>query len=510
MASNDEASCNGGTIGSSENVPKENGSLCDKAISVNEINGNVFDSSSELEHGVGLVGSPSLHAADPCSPQFGTDNRKVEFVDESSVSSGKIASKTWASLLDQEASKKISLKESNEANRLTQKEQTAVLVTDLSGNSWLSSLKHAEVTGKRLQPRGLVNKGNLCFLNATLQALLSCSSFIHLLHVLQERGVPKTGFPTISAYVDFFKEFELQPKAEKQADKPPSDVGRPFVPSMFDDILHQFNPQQPATRAPRSRQEDAQEFLIFAMDRLHDELLRLDGNEENIADAKNIAVQAANEDDDWETVGPKNRTALVRTHAFCKSALSDIFGGDLYSVIKTRGSKASATVQPFLVLHLDIMSDAVDTVEDALRLFAAPETLDGYKAPVGKAGVVSASKSVKIQSLPRILILHMKRFSYGAQGSSKLHKMVHFPLNLTLGRDLLATQSSGIESRNYELVATVTHHGKDPSRGHYTAHSKQSNGQWLRYDDAVVSLVGATRVLQDPVYLLFYKRTVHT
>ena len=43
------------------------------------------------------------------------------------------------------------------------------------------------------------------------------------------------------------------------------------------------------------------------------------------------------------------------------------------------GSKASATVQPFLLLHLDIYPDAVRTIEDALRLFSAPETLEGYK-----------------------------------------------------------------------------------------------------------------------------------
>jgi ubiquitin C-terminal hydrolase len=48
------------------------------------------------------------------------------------------------------------------------------------------------------------------------------------------------------------------------------------------------------------------------------------------------------------------------------------------------GSKASVTVQPFLVLHLDILYEAVHNVEDALKLFAAPETLEGYKTMAGK------------------------------------------------------------------------------------------------------------------------------
>lgn len=40
-------------------------------------------------------------------------------------------------------------------------------------------------------PRGLINSGNLCFLNATLQALLSCSPFVQLLQGLKSRNIPK-------------------------------------------------------------------------------------------------------------------------------------------------------------------------------------------------------------------------------------------------------------------------------------------------------------------------------
>jgi ubiquitin carboxyl-terminal hydrolase 10 len=51
------------------------------------------------------------------------------------------------------------------------------------------------------------------------------------------------------------------------------------------------------------------------------------------------------------------------------------------------GNKASATVQPFLLLHLDIFPDAVHTVEDAFRFFSAPETLEGYRTASGKASL---------------------------------------------------------------------------------------------------------------------------
>lgn len=39
-------------------------------------------------------------------------------------------------------------------------------------------------------PRGLINNGNLCFANSTLQALVYCGSFWNLMNIV-ERGTKK-------------------------------------------------------------------------------------------------------------------------------------------------------------------------------------------------------------------------------------------------------------------------------------------------------------------------------
>ncbi|KAI0531312.1 hypothetical protein KFK09_000865 [Dendrobium nobile] len=377
---------------------------------------------------------------------------------------------------------------------------TAAVVNDAENAQ--ESSKHTHLFSGLL-PRGLINLGNLCFLNSTLQALLSCSPFVQLLLDLKARNVPNIGYPTLHAFVDLISEFCLPNGSNLKNEREVIEGGRPFSPIMFETVLKKFTPDLPSGMSSRPRQEDAQEFLSFLMDQMHDELLRLGGHLSS-SNGGSLPLISSSDDDGWETIGPKNKSAITRTQSFIPSELSAIFGGQLRSVVKARGNKASATVQPFLLLHLDILPEAIHTIEDALRFFSVPETLEGYRASSGKAGLVNASKSVKIQTLSKIMILHLMRFSYGMRGSSKLNKPIHFPLELVMGRELLVTPST--EGRKYELVATITHHGREHSKGHYTADCRHSNGHWLRYDDSSVTAVGMNKVLHDQAYVLFYKQ----
>ncbi|KAL1210496.1 Ubiquitin carboxyl-terminal hydrolase 24 [Cardamine amara subsp. amara] len=360
---------------------------------------------------------------------------------------------------------------------------------------------------KDFTPRGLINAGNLCFLNATLQALLSCSPFVQLLQGIQLQDIPKAESPTLAAFSEFISELDAPSTSSFRNNVAVVEAGRPFTPAMFEGVLRNFTPDVLNNMSGRPRQEDAQEFLSFIMDQMHDELLKLREQSPRVSASKSSVISSADDDDDdeWETVGPKNKSAVTRTQSFVPSELSDIFGGQLKSVVKAKGTKASATVQPYLLLHLDIHPEAVGTIENALHLFCAAEDLEGYRASVtGKADVVSARKSIKIQNLSKIMILHLMRFSYGSQGSTKLHKSIRFPLELNIGRHLLASPSN--ESLKYELVATITHHGRDPSKGHYTTDARRKNGQWLRFDDASVIAIGTKQVLHDQAYVLFYKQ----
>lgn len=71
-----------------------------------------------------------------------------------------------------------------------------------------------------------------------------------------------------------------------------------------------------------------------------------------------------------------------------------------------------------------------------------------------QAEVVSASKAIKIQTLPPVLIIHLMRFSYGAHGSGKLNKVVKYSNTLTIGRELLAT-TTGVANEVYSSIPAL-------------------------------------------------------
>lgn len=75
------------------------------------------------------------------------------------------------------------------------------------------------------------------------------------------------------------------------------------------------------------------------MHQMHDELLKLEGQLPNGVGRNSSLVSSVHVDDDenWETVGPRNKTAITRTQSFVPSKLSEIFGGQLKSIVKARG-----------------------------------------------------------------------------------------------------------------------------------------------------------------------------
>lgn len=78
----------------------------------------------------------------------------------------------------------------NGVSVVNNKINTLVSVKEEKANSPIEGSRKTDLE-TCLLPRGLINLGNMCFLNATLQALLSCSPVVELLQSIRTRIVDK-------------------------------------------------------------------------------------------------------------------------------------------------------------------------------------------------------------------------------------------------------------------------------------------------------------------------------
>ncbi|KAK9918617.1 hypothetical protein WJX75_005398 [Coccomyxa subellipsoidea] len=425
---------------------------------------------------------------------------------------------------------------------------------------------------KRFLPRGLVNTGNLCFMNSILQALMGGQQFCAMLQSLQAAAPAFTAseLPTLHAFSALAAEFlqagapeapeplangdagKTAPKEPvyKAKDPPKSNAwARPgsaganavtlaarlnqkaLLPDMMFPTVNRFNPNNgrplptvngkattaaaAAAAAATRQQEDAQEFLNFLLDSAHQELLHLrllHAASLSNPDEEAEGAEGGDDNEEWLTAGrSKKKKAVTRGTTSIQGGTtlaSAVFGGALRSEVKAAGAPASATLEPCFVVHLDIHPDAVRSVSDALHAFTSPETISGYKVRDNSEGV-TARKVVQLYALPRILVLHLKRFSYGLTGTGKIHKTVHYGDRLRVQPSWVAEGCPDARHRggaDYELIAVVHHLGRTPAAGHYTADVRQPDGKWLHFDDADLSNVPLARVVDDnKAYLLFYQ-----
>lgn len=389
------------------------------------------------------------------------------------------------------------------------------------------TISHSSVA---LQPRGLVNRANWCYINGTLQALVACPPFYNLLKKLPRypalsRGPSST--PILDSLVEFVHEF--QPMARNMDKGPKKGVrdvnpGSPFEPSYVYRMLQaiQVNPH-----FKLGKQEDAEEFLTCILDGMHEEmsaavtLLNKNDKAEPLEDGYTNGYAAGETDEDeemvadaWEQVGPKKKSVQTRRAEFAKSPIADIFAGMIRSVVYKALAKETATLQPFFTLQLDIQSEKVWTLKDALEGFVSKEQISGYNCTKTNTEV-EVIKKLFLEELPPVLILHLKFFVYNKDGGSqKLMKKVDYPVELEITKDFLsptARSKLNQQQRSYKLFAVVYHHGKTSTGGHYTTSVFHPgiNG-WVNSDDSTIKTVFVRDVLkytpQRVPYLLYYRR----
>ncbi|KAH8326953.1 hypothetical protein KR074_009152, partial [Drosophila pseudoananassae] len=396
-----------------------------------------------------------------------------------------------------------------------------------------------------LRPRGLTNRSNYCYINSILQALLGCSPFYNLLRSIPKQAavLSEVKTPTVNAMMSFMSNFSSLPSGLRlrlnPINKGSQNKGKDeFVGSDLQcdmafeptEIYKLWNDSR--EEHVEGRQEDAEEFLGYVLNKLNDEMLEVIKLIDKPSAQQNGQDQSESEDggDVWQVSLPeranqgapivesfshqmicnnRNKGSVTRQTDFGRTPVSDIFRGELRSRLQREGEHSTDVIQPFFTLQLNIEKAA--SVKEALEILVGRDQLEGVTGSKTKQEVV-AWQQMTLEKLPVVLILHLKYFDYRSDGCTKILKKVEFPVELKIDAKILGSKKTAQKQRAYRLFAVVYHDGKEASKGHYITdvfHSGYSS--WLRYDDSSVKPVSEKHVLQPHTprvpYLLYYRRS---
>ncbi|EEB19889.1 ubiquitin carboxyl-terminal hydrolase, putative [Pediculus humanus corporis] len=362
----------------------------------------------------------------------------------------------------------------------------------LSGNSPRSSAgKNRNVSStEKGGLNGLKNIGNTCFMNSVLQCLSNTKPLLE--YLLHEEYMTDINFTISAMKGSLIKAFS-------------NVIQELWAPNAEDKIINTTNFKSQIQKfAPRFMgyaQQDAQEFLRYLLEGLHEDVNRVTVKPQQIL----------TDIDDSLSDNQKATEAWKRYLRMDDSKVVDIFVGQLKSTLQcTVCGHCSVTFDPFWDLSLPVPSrTGQPKLQSCLDAFTKEEVLDGEEKPTCSKCETrrKCTKSFSIQKFPKILVLHLKRFSPTERYRGKLSITVDFPLT---NLDLSPYAANKGQGCTYNLYA-ISNHSGTAYGGHYTAYCKHPySGNWHEYNDSRVSSLSSRSVVSGEAYVLFYELATQT
>jgi len=351
--------------------------------------------------------------------------------------------------------------------------------TNCGGSSSASS---SGTTGSAGGTGGLKNLGNTCFMNSVIQCLSNTKLLVD--YLLSDEYTSDLNTTNSSMKGSLVKAFAA---LIKNLWKP---AARIVDPSSLKGAVQRFAP-----RFSGYNQEDSQEFLRYLLEGLHEDVNRV-----------SVKPQPINTEIDPElSVQEQGMEAWKRYLRRDDSKLVDIFVGQLKSTLRCSSCDyESVTFEPFWDLSLPIPSRSGEvSLNECLEAFTKEEVLDGDEMPTcGRCKTRRRCiKFYSLYKLPRVLVVHLKRFSPTERFRSKLSSTVTFPLTA-----FDVSRFSDSPGRSTYSCYAVSNHSGTLFSGHYTAFAKNPKTcEWHYFNDSRVSNSSTSNVISNEAYLLFFE-----
>ncbi|XP_045599891.2 ubiquitin carboxyl-terminal hydrolase 36 isoform X1 [Procambarus clarkii] len=311
---------------------------------------------------------------------------------------------------------------------------------------------------------GMVNLGNTCYMNSSLQALFHIPSMANWL--MDDLSTHTQRCESISGNASFCSVCAMMRTFRSTLDRSNTVI----KPSLIQHKLKSIG-----KTLMYGRQEDAHEFIKLLLDHMEKSYLTF-------------------------------RKAMKLDHRSKETTpLNQIFGGYIrQQVICPVCHHVSTTFSHFQDLVLDIRS--VNSVDDALNLHFKKETLDvdnAYKCEKCLKKV-PATKRHLIERAPHVLLIQLKRFT---MSGGKIGKHINIQRTIDISRFVngASKHQPGTGPYQYRLASMVIHLGGSQHGGHYTAVAEASSGTMFEFDDSSVRSISVQSALLRNPYILFYE-----
>ncbi|GMH40137.1 hypothetical protein BSKO_08041 [Bryopsis sp. KO-2023] len=369
------------------------------------------------------------------------------------------------------------------------------------------------MTESRFLEQGITNLGNTCFLGSAVQLLLGSGLFCALLVRLAgvKDHLNDKRLPTLCALGQLARKLTERKGTDSTNAKSGMNVGAvmgrrldPIVPKMLSPVLEGFQQTLGGYRG-RPEEQDAQEFLLYLLDKIESEILLVKQEFQGMEVEEE--EQDADDSEGWFVAGRNNKASIRRTAGSTHSTiLSALFCGTIQSQVRVKGKVPSVTSHRFNALDLDIGDDKVKSVDDALRLYTGKDFISDYRVE-GSNQPVTAEKFNLLCGLPPVLLVSLKRYVFTASGMEKIQKRIRFAKTLEIPGKFMA---EGRQGAQYELIATCSHHGQGYGGDHYTTKVLQPNNCWVHFNDSTYRPVKGQEVANDTPYLMLYRKVNRT